>query len=155
MITTSLQFICERISKIRDDQYQDWLDINQVNKSNSMQIILTNFVIAVVRLPLTYFTFRNFSSRRVFNFYRYHAPNFWCKILNEFKPNFVVLTMFLKKYLCDLKLLFNTLIGKISLVIVLERFSFRLNSSTAKLWIILWWIRTELSFISRSLKGLL
>ena len=53
--------------------------------------------------------------------------------LNEFKSNFLVLAVFLKKSICDLKLQFNTLVGKILLIIVLERFYFTLNSSTAKL----------------------
>ena len=41
--------------------------INQVKISNSMQIILTKFAVTVVRLPLTYFTFKHFN--KVFNFY--------------------------------------------------------------------------------------
>ena len=56
------------------------LVINQVNISNSMQIILTKVTVTVVRLLLTYLTFKHFNTRRVLNFYRYHAPNFRCKI---------------------------------------------------------------------------
>ena len=39
---------------------------------------------------------------------------FDAKYLNEFKPNFMLLTVFLKKSVCDLKLQFNNLVGKIS-----------------------------------------
>ena len=39
---------------------------------------------------------------------------FGAKYLNEFKPKFKVLTVFLKKTVCDVKLYFNTLVGKIS-----------------------------------------
>ena len=85
------------------------------------------FAVTVVRLPLTYFTFKNFNSRIVFNFYRYLRQTFDAKCLNEFKPNSVVLTVFLRKSVCELKLQFNTMVGKISLIIVLERFSFTLN----------------------------
>ena len=80
------------------------LVINQVNVSNSIQIILTKFAVTVIRFQFTYFIFKHFNTRRVFNFCRYHAPNFLCKIsANEFKPNFVVLTVFLKNAVCDLK----------------------------------------------------
>ena len=63
---------------------------------------------------------------------------FDAKYFNEFKPYFVVLTVFLKKSVCDLKLQLHTRVGKISLIILLERFSFPLSSSTAKLWMFLW-----------------
>ena len=53
------------------------LEINQVNTSNSKQIILTKFAVTVT---LTYF-----------NFCRYHAPTVDAKYLTDFKPNFVVL----------------------------------------------------------------
>ena len=62
------------------------------------------FAVTVVRLPLTYFTFKNFNSRIVFNFYRYLRQTFDAKCLNEFKPNSVVLTVFLRKSVCELKL---------------------------------------------------
>ena len=47
----------------------------------------------------------------------------------------------------------NTLVGKLSLIIVLERFFITLNSSTAKLWMFLWWIETDVSFLSKSLRA--
>ena len=53
MLTTSLQFICERISRIRDDYYQDRLDIKQVYISNYMEVILRKFAVAAVKFPLT------------------------------------------------------------------------------------------------------
>ena len=62
------------------------LVINQVNISNVIQIILTEFAVKVTRLPLTYF-----SSIRII------LQTFGAKYLNEFKPNLVVLTLFLKK----------------------------------------------------------
>ena len=43
---------------------------------------------------------------------------FDAKYLNEFKPNFMLLTVFLKKSVFDLKLQFNNLVGKISPLIV-------------------------------------
>ena len=64
------------------------LEINQVNTCSSKQIILTKFAVTVT---LTYFIFKHFKSRRVFNFCRHHAPTFDAKYLTEFKPNFVVL----------------------------------------------------------------
>ena len=61
------------------------LVINQVNISNSIQIILTKFAFTVVRLPPTDFIFKHFNSRGVFNFYKYYAPNFEAKYLNKSK----------------------------------------------------------------------
>ena len=63
---------------------------------------------------------------------------FDAKYLNQFIPNCVVMTAFLKISVCDLKLSFNTPVGKTSLIIVLERFFFTLNISMAKLWMFLW-----------------
>ena len=59
---------------------KNWLAINQVNIYNSIQKILTKFAIKVVRFPLTSFICKHFNTRRVINFYRYHAQNFWCKL---------------------------------------------------------------------------
>ena len=78
--------------------------INEVNISNTIQINLTKFAVTVVGLPLTYFIFKHFNSRRVFNFYSIMLQTFDAKYLNEYKPDFVVLTLFLKEYVCDLKL---------------------------------------------------
>ena len=50
---------------------------------------------------------------------------FDAKYLNEFKANFVVLTIFLKKSVSDLNY-------SLILIILLERFSFALNSSMAE-----------------------
>ena len=86
MLTTSIQFICWRISGIRDDQYQDWLDINQVSISNSMQIILTKLAVIVVRLPLTYFIFKISAVEELLISIGIMLQTFDAKYLNEFKP---------------------------------------------------------------------
>ena len=61
-----------------------------------MQKILTKFVVTVVRLPLIYF-FLNISTLGEFLFsIGVILQAFDAKYLNEFKPNFVVLTVSLK-----------------------------------------------------------
>ena len=71
------------------------LVINQGNISNSIQIILKMFSVTVVRLPFTYFIFKYFNTRRVLISIGIMLQTFDAKYLNEFKPNFVVLTLFL------------------------------------------------------------
>ena len=122
---TSLQLICEKIPGICDDQYQNeatnGLTINQVNVSNSIQIIQTKLAVTVVWLP--FILFLNISTLEEFLIsIGIMLQTFDAQYLNEFKQNFVVLTLFLKK-ICDLKLQFHTLVGEI-FIIVLERFSF-------------------------------
>ena len=73
------------------------LIINQVNISNVIQIILTEFAAKVTRLPLTYFIFKYFNTGTVFSSIRIILQTFGAKYLNEFKPNLVVLTVFLQK----------------------------------------------------------
>ena len=74
------------------------LVIKQVNVSNAIQIIVTKFTVTVVRLPLTYLIFKHFNIKHfevilistVIALQTFHS-----KYLNAFKPNFVVLTVFL------------------------------------------------------------
>ena len=76
---------------------------------------------------------------------------FDAKFHKEFTSDFVVLTVYFWKNL--FLMLNSTLI--ISFIILLERLSFILNSSTTKLLMFLWWIQTNLSFLSKLLKELL
>ena len=69
-----------------------------------MQIILTKFAVAIVRLPLTYFTFKISTVEDFLISIGIMLQTFDAKCLNEFKPNFVVLTVLLRKSVCDLKL---------------------------------------------------
>ena len=71
---------------------------------------------------------------------------FEIKYFNEFKINFVVLTVFLKKSVWDLILWFKSLTENVSLIMALEIFSLTLNSSMAQNWMFLLWIQTDLSF---------
>ena len=102
------------------------LVINQFNISNSMQIILKMVAVTVV-VTVRGDIYRSADS----NFLHTHYGQWSC---------FFILCIYLQmnpKSVCDVKLQFNTLVGKISLI-VLERFSFTLNSSMAKLWMFLW-----------------
>ena len=80
------------------------LVINQVNISSYIQIISTKFPVTVFKLLFSYFIFKHFNTQRVLISIGIMLQTFDAKYLNEFKPNFVVLTLFLKKSVCDLKL---------------------------------------------------
>ena len=84
------------------------LVINLVNISNSIKIILTKFAVTVVRLPLLFL--KSSTLEKFLMSLGIMLQTFDAKYLNAFKPNFVALTVFLKKSVCDL---FNTLVGKI------------------------------------------
>ena len=68
-----------------------------------MQIILTKFTVTVVRLPLILFLKISTLEESLISI-GIMLQTFDAKYLNEFKPNFVVLMLFLKKSVCDLKL---------------------------------------------------
>ena len=79
------------------------LVFNQVSISNSVQIVMTKFAVTVVRLSRILFL--NISTLEEFLIsIGIMLQTFDAKYLNEFKPNFVELTVFLKKSVCDLKL---------------------------------------------------
>ena len=79
------------------------LVFNQVSISNSVQIVMTKFAVTVVRLSRILFL--NISTLEEFLIsIGIMLQTFDAKYLNEFKPNFGVLTVFLKKSVCDLKL---------------------------------------------------
>ena len=80
------------------------LVINQVNISSYIQIISTKFPVTVFKLPFSYFIFKHFNTQRVLISIGIMLQTFDAKYLNEFKPNFVVLMVFPKKIVCDLKL---------------------------------------------------
>ena len=72
------------------------LVINQVNISDSIQIILTKFEVTVIRLPLILFL--NISKlKEILISIGIMLQTFDTKYLIEFKPNFVVLAVSLKK----------------------------------------------------------
>ena len=72
------------------------LVINQVNISDSIQIILTKFEVTVIRLPLILFL--NISKLKdILISIGIMLQTFDTKYLIEFKPNFVVLAVSLKK----------------------------------------------------------
>ena len=101
MLTTSLQFVLLKgslgstMTSIKTEA-TNGLVINQVNISNSIQITLTKFAVTVVRIPLILFlnisTFKEFVISLGIMLQTFDA-----KYRNEFKPNFVVLAVFLKK----------------------------------------------------------
>ena len=73
------------------------LVINQVNISDSIQIILTKFEVTVIRLPLILFL--NISKlKEILISIGIMLQTFDTKYLIEFKPNFVVLAVSLKKF---------------------------------------------------------
>ena len=80
------------------------LVINQVNISSYIQIISTKFPVTVFKLLFSYFIFKHFNTQRVLISIGIMLQTFDAKYLNEFKPNFVVLMVFPKKIVCDLKL---------------------------------------------------
>ena len=72
------------------------LVINQVNISDTIQIILTKFEVTVIRLPLILFL--NISKlKEILISIGIMLQTFDTKYLIEFKPNFVVLAVSLKK----------------------------------------------------------
>ena len=80
------------------------LIINQVNIPSSIQIILTKVAVTVVRLQLTYLLLNISTLEEFLTSIGIMLQTFDAKYLNEFKPDFVVLTVFLKKSVCDFKL---------------------------------------------------
>ena len=94
MLTTSLQFVCQRIPGICNDQYQHrsnkWISHQP---SQHIQFYTNNLdkVCSHSRQAPTYSIFKHFNTRRVFNFCRYHARNFQCKILTVFLKKSVTL----------------------------------------------------------------
>ena len=80
------------------------LIINQVNIPSSIQIILTKVAVTVVRLQLTYLLLNISTLEEFLTSIGIMLQTFDAKYLDAFKPNFVLLTVFLKKSVCDLKL---------------------------------------------------
>ena len=68
-----------------------------------MQIILTEFAVTAIRLPLNLLLKISTVEEFLISI-GIMLQTFDAKCLNEFKPNFVVLTVFLRKSVCDLKL---------------------------------------------------
>ena len=81
---------------IIETERKNGLVINQVNISNAIKIILTKFADTVAGLPLTYFSFEYSSLEEFLISIGITLARFDAKYLNEFKPNCVVLTVFLK-----------------------------------------------------------
>ena len=80
------------------------LVINQFNISNSIQITLTKFAATVLGSHLVILFLIISTLEEFLISIGVTLQTFDAKYLNEFIPNFMVLTVFLKKSVCDLKL---------------------------------------------------
>ena len=69
-----------------------------------MQIILTKFAVTVLGSHLLILFLKVSTVEEFLISIGIILQTFDAKCLNEFKPNFVVLTVFLRKSVCDLKL---------------------------------------------------
>ena len=114
-----------------------------------------NGAITVSRSPLSYFVFQNFSSRGAFNFVGMISHIFEAKKFSDFRPYLVVFAEGFMKTFCVWRLQSIDLRRKISNIRAFEIVCFTLYNSIAKGWICLYWMQTELSFLSNSVKELL
>ena len=122
--------------------------LTELTLSNSIQKILARFAVTVARLQLSNSISKHFNTQWVFSFYRYYAPNFCCKIPSKHSmPNILTsLNQILRSWQCFWKNMF-VILGY-SLMPWQEKYHSLLS------WMFLWWIQTDVSFLSKSLKEL-